>query len=384
MKCSPCLLCAFCLLTSVTTRAQSDEPWSINFFLENDLFANTDLNYTNGIRLSTISPDLDNFEDPNGQKYPWVEKLNNLLTFVHPDPANPDNDTVHQNMVISLGQLMFTPREKQRVTLAPDDRPYAGYLYLGLGYHARTQDTLHSTEFNFGVVGPAALARQAQNLVHDIGGWNRFQGWNNQLKNEPAFQLIFERKHREGLVQMQDLNGLQMELISHWGASVGNVASYLNAGAELRIGWDLPDDFGTSTLRPGATTIPQASWPASVTSACTAFWSRMRASSPTTFSWMATIYVAVQVSSARLWWLMLPWALPAAGTNCVFPMRISIAPGNSAGRKRHSFTAHFHCHTCITSDPAHILAGQGTICFNQRSTSAHPRIFVFSILASVS
>lgn len=251
MKCSPCLLCAFCLLTSVTTPAQSDEPWSINFFLENDLFANTDLNYTNGIRLSTISPDLDNFEDPNGQKYPWVEKLNNLLTFVHPDPANPDNDTVHQNMVISLGQLMFTPREKQRVTLAPDDRPYAGYLYLGLGYHARTQDTLHSTEFNFGVVGPAALARQAQNLVHDIGGWNRFQGWNNQLKNEPAFQLIFERKHREGLVQMQDLNGLQMELISHWGASVGNVASYLNAGAELRIGWDLPDDFGTSTLRPG-------------------------------------------------------------------------------------------------------------------------------------
>lgn len=255
MKCSTYLLSfpflLLGLLTSFAARGQSNEPWSFNFFLENDLFANTDLNYTNGIRLSTISPDLKNFEDPNGQKYPWVEKLNDLLTFVHPSPANPGNDTVHQNMVISLGQLMFTPRDKQRVTLDPNDRPYAGYLYLGLGYHARTQDTLHSTEFNFGVVGPAALARQAQNLVHDIGGWERFEGWDNQLKNEPAFQLVFERKHREGLVQMQDLDGLQMELISHWGASLGNVASYVNAGAELRIGWDLPDDFGTSTLRPG-------------------------------------------------------------------------------------------------------------------------------------
>jgi len=249
------LLFAFCLTASLTGQAQAqdqeEEPWSFNFFLENDLFANTDLNYTNGIRLSTISPDLENFQDPNGQKYPWVEKLNNLLTFIHPTPRNPANNPVNQNMVISLGQLMFTPRDKFRRTLDPDDRPYAGYLYLGLGYHARTTDTLHSTEFNFGVVGPAALARQAQNLVHDIGGWERFEGWGNQLKNEPAFQLIFERKHKNGKMDLPVLNGMQMEFITHWGASLGTVSSYLNAGGELRLGWDLPDDFGTSTLRPG-------------------------------------------------------------------------------------------------------------------------------------
>mgnify|MGYP000430438810 FL=1 len=32
---------------------------------------------------------------------------------------------------------------------------------------------------------------------------------------------------------------------------MGNVATYLNAGAELRAGWPLNSDFGTSTLRPG-------------------------------------------------------------------------------------------------------------------------------------
>lgn len=231
--------------------AQDNQPWSANFFLENDLFANTDLNYTNGIRFSTISPDLESFQDPNGQKYPWVEKLNSLLEFVHPSPANPDADPVHQNMVVSLGQLMFTPSDGNRTTLDTSDRPYAGYLYLGLGYHARTSNTLHSTEFNFGVVGPAALARQSQDLVHRLRSIDKFLGWDQQLKNEAAFQLIFERKRKNGLITTPWFDGLQIDTITHWGASLGNVGSYFNAGAELRVGWELPDDFGTSTLRPG-------------------------------------------------------------------------------------------------------------------------------------
>jgi hypothetical protein len=101
------------------------------------------------------------------------------------------------------------------------------------------------------MVGPAALARQSQNLVHDLGNWERFQGWDNQLKNEPAFQLVFERKHKNGKVQVSWFDDLEMEIITHWGASIGTIASYGNMGAEFRMGWELPDDFGTSTLRPG-------------------------------------------------------------------------------------------------------------------------------------
>ena len=67
-----------------------------------------------------------------------MEKLNGMLEFVHPSPANPTGDPVRQNMVVSLGQLMFTPSDDKQVSLDPNDRPYAGYLYLGLGYHART------------------------------------------------------------------------------------------------------------------------------------------------------------------------------------------------------------------------------------------------------
>jgi lipid A 3-O-deacylase len=35
---------------------------------------------------------------------------------------------------------------------------------------------------------------------------------------------------------------------------VGNVATYLSAGAQLRAGWNLPPDFGYSVIRPGGVT----------------------------------------------------------------------------------------------------------------------------------
>ncbi len=35
------------------------------------------------------------------------------------------------------------------------------------------------------------------------------------------------------------------------GGALGNVGVYLNAGAEYRFGLDLPEDFGTSAVRPG-------------------------------------------------------------------------------------------------------------------------------------
>jgi hypothetical protein len=38
----------------------------------------------------------------------------------------------------------------------------------------------------------------------------------------------------------------------------GNVYDYVNAGAELRVGFNLPDDFGTPGIEPGATTSTPA------------------------------------------------------------------------------------------------------------------------------
>ena len=222
--------------------APIERPWTTNFYLENDLFGTTDQNYTNGIRLSFVSPNLSSYRDDPA--VPALvnrinERLDKLLDF---------RDGLTRNLVVSLGQLMYTPGDPEPRELIVDDRPYAGYLYLGFGFHARTADRLDSVEVNLGVVGPAALGEEAQDAIHGLRDIDKFNGWDNQLRNEPTLQLVYENKLR--LFDQPLPGGLQHDFISHAGAALGNVASYLNVGGEYRLGWDLPEDFGTSAIRP--------------------------------------------------------------------------------------------------------------------------------------
>jgi len=237
------------LLLLASQVQSADDPWTLNLHFENDLFANTDLDYTNGVRASWVSPDLHDFIADQQQTYDWVNRVNELLQPLHPQLSAQGR--VHRNIVVSVGQLMFTPRDNSKTELDVSDRPYAGWLYAGFGYQARTAQKLHSFEFNIGVVGPAALAQQTQNAVHDIRALERFQGWDNQLHNELGVQLVFERKRRFRPLPGKYIFALETDLISHWGGSLGNVATYLNGGAELRLGWALPKDFGRSSIRPG-------------------------------------------------------------------------------------------------------------------------------------
>ena len=238
----PALL-ALCLYTTPVSAA----PWTHNLYFENDLFADTDQSYTNGIRLAWVSPDIDTYlYDP--QLPVWLREVNSFFTPLYPDPED-ENDEVSRNLVFTIGQQMYTPEDRERTTLDPNDRPYAGWLYAGFGYHAKTNNTLNSVEVNIGVVGPAAFGQEAQDMVHRARGIELFQGWDNQLENELGVQLVWEHKHR---IAKQPLFGrFGYDVITHYGGSLGNIATYANTGAEIRFGFRLPDDFGTSALRPG-------------------------------------------------------------------------------------------------------------------------------------
>lgn len=215
-------------------------PELYNFYFENDLFNGTDSDYTNGVKFSWVSANLKDYtRDPCLPH--WVRQLNRIFETLHPGKYTS------RNMVVTAGQSMFTPRDRSRIDLIPNDRPYAGWLYLGLGYNARDARQMDSVEVNLGVVGPASLARQTQNLVHDLRGIPSFNGWSNQLNNELGFQLVAERKNR---VWSESRPGLQFDAITHYGASLGNIRTYLNTGLELRAGSRIPNDFGTSPIRP--------------------------------------------------------------------------------------------------------------------------------------
>lgn len=241
-------LCWFVLLLALFSGPPSpalatDAPWTASLYFENDLFGETDQNYTNGIRMSWISPDTTSFE--NDPDFPdWLRTFNHRLRYFH-----DDGDDLEHNLVLSLGQLMYTPSDTETRAPVPDQRPYAGYLYAGIAYHTRDEKALDVVELNLGIVGPSAQGEAAQDAIHDLRGFEKYNGWDNQLKDEPALLLVYEHKQR--LFRRPLRGNLAHDFIAHAGLALGNVATYANVGGEYRVGWDLPDDFGTSAVRPG-------------------------------------------------------------------------------------------------------------------------------------
>lgn len=246
----------FWMGTVVVMTAENNEPieddlddfgsWALNLYFENDLFIGTDSQYTNGTKLSWVSPDVSEFVQT---RFPVLTK------FIDREIGILSNDYDVKNVSFSIGQNMYTPEDIVTTELVENDRPYAAWLYLGAGFHAkndRVQDTL---EIQVGVVGPAALGKEIQDLVHDFRGFDRANGWRNQIGNEPGLNIVGERR-----VRLEPDNtgmGWEADAIANGGFVLGNVNSYLNLGLEGRVGYNLPQDFGTTHIRPGGeTNIP--------------------------------------------------------------------------------------------------------------------------------
>ncbi len=254
------VLVALLLVFSGGVSAQDQAlPWVLNVYFENDLFGETDQNYTNGIRFSWVSPDLSSYE--TDETLPrWLRDTNDFLHFFHDRrllkrcaksrKEHLDGDCLSRNLVVSLGQLIYTPQNIESREILEDERPYAGYLYSQFAYHTRSDKKLDTIEFSLGIVGPASLGQESQDFIHDLRNFDKFQGWDNQLENELGIGVLYEHKQR---VFRQAFWGgrVQQDFIVHAGVSLGNVATHLNAGFEYRIGRFLPDDFGTASVRPG-------------------------------------------------------------------------------------------------------------------------------------
>lgn len=224
-------------------------PPTVNFRVDNDLFGGQDQGYSNGVQLTLVSPNLVDYTDD-----PCLPRLARWINR-HVSALTPEGFE-QQNMVVSFAQGIFTPTDYSRRDLIEDDRPYAGALLASLGYNARNGDELRTTQLQFGIVGPSAYGKQVQNEVHKLLGDETFQGWDNQLHDEPVLRLVHERMRRYSAGDEE--NGpWGWDAISHYGGSVGNLATYANIGAEWRFGRHLPDDFGSTPLRPaGENTAP--------------------------------------------------------------------------------------------------------------------------------
>lgn len=240
------LLACGCVSAEPLDAGADSGPQTLSFIFENDLFGNTDQQYTNGVRLSWLSPDLKRLSAAP-QVPLWLRSLVERLTAF--ERHVQDGAARQFNVGVGLGQLMFTPEDTQATALVVDDRPYAGWLYGSLTFVSKSADVADTLELQAGVVGPASLAEDAQKFVHDIRDIPKPRGWDNQLDNEPGFLLYYERKWR--LARGRLPLGFDYDVITHAGLALGNVSDYLALGGEARFGWNVPNDFGTSLIRPG-------------------------------------------------------------------------------------------------------------------------------------
>ena len=150
---------------------------------------------------------------------------------------------------LSIGQNIYTPKNTAASQLIPEDRPYAGWLYLGFGVVANQGSKRYDKlELEIGMVGPASLSRNVQTFWHSLFGLNVPQGWDHQLDNEPGAVLYYEQARR--FDRQNVLFGLEFDVIPHFGGSLGNVLTHAAAGFTVRLGSGLVEDFGPPRIRP--------------------------------------------------------------------------------------------------------------------------------------
>jgi lipid A 3-O-deacylase len=210
---------------------------------ENDLLVNTDRHYTQGVKFSFLHAD--------------GVMPDSLAALARAFPRWGMSEDGPAKFGYQLGQSIFTPADLTATQLLTDDRPYAGWLYTGWilqrrGTIGRSQwPVLDNFQIDVGIIGPHSLAEETQTAVHEFRGFATPRGWRNQLHDEPGLAVKYQRSW---LFSPTLREARVVDLIPHAGVSLGNVETSFRVGAMLRLGVNLPTDFGVSTISSLATT----------------------------------------------------------------------------------------------------------------------------------
>jgi hypothetical protein len=226
--------CFFAIAASARAEqnvSKKDDKGIFNLVIENDIFAGSDSDYTNGFRFSWLSSE---------EKMPnWIQSLAQAL------PLATDGN---KRISIAAGQSMFAPEDLSRADVVVGDQPYAGWLYGSVGMVSDTGKTLDNVMLTLGMVGPSSLAEPSQKFVHHVVDSPQPNGWDNQLKDELGVILTYERKWR-AIVEASPF-GLAVDVTPHAGINLGNINTDATVGATFRLGYDLPADYGPPRIRP--------------------------------------------------------------------------------------------------------------------------------------
>ena len=135
------------------------------FNYDNDYFAASDKNYTQGYNLEFVSP------------FFYKNPINSIL-------ITPE--TFRLKHGLSIEHIGFTPERYDLPDIQFDDRPFAASIVLKsfvVAQHSAKKIRLHSS-FSIGLIGPGAFGEEMQVGIHEATGNKVPRGWRHQIKND--------------------------------------------------------------------------------------------------------------------------------------------------------------------------------------------------------
>jgi lipid A 3-O-deacylase len=224
-------------LATFSTHAQwFDQGPVLTVTEENDVIARTDRHYSQGFKISYLHRDNSVPE--------WLKNCADSFPSWGYTPEAVKIGT-------QFGQSIYTPHDLDAPGIVTNDRPYAGWLYTGFIVQRRgltdgNRPVLENFQLDLGIVGCESLAEAAQDWTHD----DPPNGWDNQLETEVGFAFKYMRAW---LFSPQRKGSRCFDFIPHVGFSLGNIDTSFRIGGTVRLGVNLPDDFGVQNVNSLAT-----------------------------------------------------------------------------------------------------------------------------------
>lgn len=206
--------------------AQSPPAYQVQ--LENDVFAGTDIHYTNSLEIGAMRHRVDLDRLPF-----WGRALARKIL----ESGSFCSGGCQVNEGWSIGHTIYTPENLTVSRLIRNDRPYAAWLRYTSQFQVVNEEHVHDFRGSLGLVGEAALGDEIQSGLHEIIDSAEPRGWDNQLDNEPVVQLTYRYRYRpfEAFADEDRTNRI-FDVFPHATGTLGNAFVYGGVGGTLRLG----------------------------------------------------------------------------------------------------------------------------------------------------
>ncbi|MEO1042607.1 MAG: lipid A deacylase LpxR family protein [Pseudomonadota bacterium] len=152
---------------------------------------------------------------------------------------------------LGVGQQIYTPQKQFVAEPLPNQHPYAGWLFgeaIFVTDRGRSKP-IDTVGVQIGVVGPWAGGEEVQDFAHRLVDESPFDGWDNQIGNQPGLQIHLQRRW----TSMSWGEGLwRADFQPMIAANLGNVLVSAEAGGTFRFGQHMGRPLGEHRHQPGS------------------------------------------------------------------------------------------------------------------------------------